>query len=287
MRPDAAGLELLVRGPALAAGEGGVALALVGDISAQRLSPDGSSSPVQPWTAFVLASGETLKIGAARKGIAYLAVSGGIQTAPMLAAAPPIAAPGWVVCLEKGGTLPCGAPAALHQGKAWTWERGPVRVLPGPQYDHFPQESFDALEDYAFTVGSASDRMGLRLSGPAPLAHNDKGAEIATDGVVPGVIQVPGDGQPIVLLADGQTTGGYAKIAAVISADLPRLGHLRPGDDIRFTLVTRNEAREALKERQTVFARWLAGLTGAAGEIDQAALYHANLISGAISGRDE
>ncbi len=73
----------------------------------------------------------------------------------------------------------------------------------------------------------------------------------------------------------------------MISADLPRLGHLRPGDRVRFKLVTRDEALKALEDRQAAFARWCSALTGAAGQIDQAALYRANLISGAVSGQDE
>jgi allophanate hydrolase len=284
---DAAGLELLVGGPALTANGGSVAIALAGDVSAHRISPDGGASPIKPWTAVVIAAGETLRIAPPRKGIAYLAVSGGIQTEPMLGSRATYRRAGLGGFLEKGGSLPCAQAGALHQGKVWAWETGPIRLLPGPQDDHFPPESFEALERQGFRVGPASDRMGLRLWGKDPLKHTDKGAEIATDGVTPGVIQVPGDGQPIVLLADGQTTGGYAKIATVISADLPRLGHLRPGDAVDFKLVTRDEARKALRDRQTAFARWCAALTGAAGQIDQAALYRANLISGAISGQDE
>jgi biotin-dependent carboxylase-like uncharacterized protein len=284
--PEAAGLELLVGGPALRAMEGNVAIALAGEVSAQRIGTDGNARPVKPWTAFVLACGETLRVGAPRKGIAYLAVSGGIQSQPMLGSRATYRRAGLGGFLEQGRSLPCSAPGALHHGKGWSWESGPIRVLPGPQDDHFLEESLDLLEHQRFTVGPASDRMGLRLSGEAPLTHNDKGAEIATDGVVPGVIQVPGDGQPIVLLADGQTTGGYAKIATVIAADLPRLGHLRPGDAVTFKRVTREEARKALKERQAAFARWCGGLTGAAGQIDQVALYRANLISGAVSGQE-
>jgi allophanate hydrolase len=284
--PEAAGLELLVSGPTLKATKGSVAIALAGEISAQRIAPDGTSTTVKPWSATVLGVGETLKVGSPRKGIAYLAVSGGILTEPSLGSRATYRRAGLGGFIEKGASLPCAAPGALRQGKGWAWESGPIRVLPGPQDDHFPPESRDLLERQSFKVGPASDRMGLRLIGETPLSHNEKGAEIATDGVIPGVIQVPGDGQPIVLLADGQTTGGYAKIATVISADLPRLGHLRPGDRVTFALVTREEARKALKERQAAFARWCAALTGAAGEIDQAALYRANLISGAVSGQE-
>jgi len=284
--PEAAGLELLVSGPTLKATAGSVAVALAGEVSAQRIGVDGTTSPVKPWTAIVLISGETLRVGPPRKGIAYLAVSGGIQSEPLLGSRATYRRAGLGGFLEKGGSLPCAAPGALHQGKNWAWESGPIRVLPGPQDDHFPEASLDLLERQSFKVGPASDRMGLRLSGETPLSHTDKGAEIATDGVVPGVIQVPGDGQPIVLLADGQTTGGYAKIATVIAADLPRLGHLRPGDAVTFKRVARDEARQALKDRQAAFARWCASLTGAAGQIDQAALYRANLISGAVSGQE-
>jgi allophanate hydrolase len=227
-----------------------------------------------------------LRVGPPRSGIGYLAVSGGIQSEPMLGSRATYRRAGLGRFLERGDCLPCTAPGALHQGKSWAWESGPIRLLPGPQDDHFPQASLDLLERQSYKVGPASDRMGLRLAGETPLSHSEKGAEIATDGVVPGVIQVPGDGQPIVLLADGQTTGGYAKIATVIAADLPRLGHLRPGDTLKFKRVSRDEARQALKDRQADFARWRAGLTDAAGTIDQAALYCANLISGAVSGQE-
>ena len=284
--PAYAGLELLAMGPTLLAKDGPVAVALAGEIEARKIAPDGTTSAVPAWGAVVLAQGETLKIGAPRKGVAYLALSGGVQTAPSLGSRATYRRAGLGGFLAAGDALPCAAPGALHQGPAWHYENGPIRVLAGPQDDHFPEASLKALESGEFKVGPASDRMGLRLSGPT-LAHNDKGAEIPTDGVIPGAIQVPGDGQPIVLLADGQTTGGYAKIATVISADLPRLGQARPGDSLRFRLVTRDEARKALAKRQADLATWQGKLTLAAGEIDQAALYRANLISGVVAGGDE
>jgi biotin-dependent carboxylase-like uncharacterized protein len=284
--PDYAGLELLSVGPTLLAKNAPVAIALAGDIQARKTAPDGTVTPVPAWSAVILAQGETLKIGAPRKGIAYLALSGGVQTAPMLGSRATYRRAGLGGFLVAGDKLPCAAPGALHQGPAWRYESGPIRVLAGPQDDHFPEASLRGLETGEFTVASSSDRMGLRLSGPV-LAHNDKGAEIPTDGVIPGAIQVPGDGQPIVLLADGQTTGGYAKIATVISADLPRLAQARPGDVLRFALVTRDEARKALAKRQADLATWQGKLTMAAGAIDQAALYRANLISGVVAGGDE
>lgn len=284
--PAAAGLEILAMGPTLLATDGSVAVALAGEIEARKAAPDGTVSAVPAWSAVILAQGESLKIGAPRKGVAYLALSGGILTTPMLGSRATYRRAGLGGFLAAKERLPCGSPAALRQGPPWRYEQGPIRVLPGPQDDHFPAKSLDALESGEFKVGSASDRMGLRLSGPV-LPHNDKGAEIPTDGVVPGAIQVPGDGQPIVLLADGQTTGGYAKIATVISADLPRLGHARPGEILGFKLVTREEARKALAKRLADLATWQGKLTSAAGEIDQQALYRANLISGVVAGMEE
>lgn len=283
---DCAGLEVPAAGPTLLAAEGPVAIALAGEIDARKTAADGAITPIPPWCAVILAQGETLKIGAPRKGLAYLAVSGGIRTEPMLGSRATYRRAGLGGFLKTGDRLPCAAPGALRQGPAWRYEEDPIRVLPGPQRDHFTVAGLDALENGAFTVSPSSDRMGLRLSGPA-LAHNDKGAEIPTDGVVPGAIQVPGDGQPIILLADGQTTGGYAKIATVISADLPRLGQARPGDVLRFARVDRGEARKALAKRMADLANWQGALSGALGKIDQAALYRANLISGVVSGGEE
>lgn len=284
--PDRAGLEILAMGPTLQANDGPVAVALAGEIEARKIRSDGSSTAVPAWVAVILAQGERLKIAAPRKGAAYLAVSGGFLTAPVLGSRATYRRAGLGGFLVARDRLPCGTPGLLYQGSAWRYEDGPIRVLPGPQEDHFPAASIALFEQAEFTVAPASDRMGLRLAGPI-LAHNEKGAEIPTDGVVPGAIQVPGDGQPIVLLADGQTTGGYAKIATVISADLPRLSQARAGDRLRFKLITREEARKAMAKRQAEMAGWQAKLTGAAGEIDHAALYRANLISGVSSGMEE
>ena len=102
--------------------------------------------------------------------------------------------------------------------------------------------------------------MGVRLEGTA-LAHVSKAAaDIVSDGVTPGSIQVPGNGQPIILLADAQTVGGYPKIATVISADLPRLGQAKPGDTIRFAAVSVREARDALVAREKRWSDWAAGV---------------------------
>jgi allophanate hydrolase subunit 2 len=116
-----------------------------------------------------------------------------------------------------------------------------VRAVLGPQSEGLTPAALARLFGEAWTLGPASDRVGCRLLGPR-LDHAGP-AEIASDGMVPGAIQVPPDGQPIVMLADGPTTGGYPKAATVVSADLPRLAQLLPGRGrIRFELLPAEEA---------------------------------------------
>ena len=122
--------------------------------------------------------------------------------------------------------------------------------------------------------------MGLRLDGPR-LEHA-RGADIVSDGVTPGAIQVPGDGRPIVLLADCQTVGGYPKIATVIGADLPRLGHALPGHKLRFVAVSADEALAARRDATHRLAECIAGMVPGGAELDLDALYGANLIDGVI-----
>jgi allophanate hydrolase subunit 2 len=118
-----------------------------------------------------------------------------------------------------------------------------LRAVAGPQDDLFTDEARARIESETYEVTALSDRTGCRLAGPV-LTHRGAG-EILTDGMVPGCIQVPPNGQPIVMLADGPTTGGYPKIATVVRADLGRLGQLVTGAPVRFRLVTIEEAQRA------------------------------------------
>ena len=109
-----------------------------------------------------------------------------------------------------------------------------MRVVLGPQVDHLEPESLRAFLGTSWRVGTASDRVGLRLEGGERLRHRLR-AEILSDGMVPGCVQVPPDGRPIVMAADGPTTGGYPKVATVVTADLPLLAQLLPGaGEVRF-----------------------------------------------------
>ena len=116
-----------------------------------------------------------------------------------------------------------------------------LRVILGPQQDHFTDEALETLATATYTVAAASDRMGYRLDGP--MLHHAGPKEIVSDGMVLGAIQVPPNGLPIVMMADRATTGGYPKIATVTSADIAKLAQLVPGDRVRFAPVALDETR--------------------------------------------
>lgn len=161
----------------------------------------------------------------------------------------------------------------------------PIRVMLGPQVDSFTQGGIDTLLGSTFTVSHRADRMGYQLDGPA-IAHGAGGYNIVSDATVAGSIQVPGNGLPIVLMADRQTTGGYPKIATVISADLRRLAQSRPGDPVRFEAVTLATAREAALERQRAIAD-LPGRLRHLGGLDVERLLAANLAGQAVDALGE
>ncbi len=125
-----------------------------------------------------------------------------------------------------------------------------IRVVLGPDLEHFTENGIETFLSSAYVITPESDRMGYRLEGGPVIEHSEKGPDIVTSPLVPGSIQVPGSGRPIVMMRDAQTTGGYAKIATVITADLPFLAQSRPGTEIMFKRVAPEEAREILKRRE-------------------------------------
>jgi allophanate hydrolase subunit 2 len=153
-----------------------------------------------------------------------------------------------------GQSLACAPSRMPAVAVVWDWPASPVtiRVLPGPQFDWFlaPREFTDGVYD----VQPASDRMGLRLNGPM---LTRRAGELTSEPVAPGAVQVTNDGRPVVLGVDGQTIGGYPKIAHVIRADLDCLGQLRPGDRVRFQFVNADEAAAAAAERERRIHEWL------------------------------
>lgn len=292
--PGAAGLEW--RGPALRlrVRAGPVRIAVAGGVARWSDGPDAPSQPLAPWCSAVLATGACLHLAALPGGCACLAVSGGVQVPQVLGSR---ATHGRTRLggldgrmLQPGDVLACDRLAG-DDARVWcaaappAWhDAGPIRVLPGPQADHFTPAAQAALTDVPWRVTPALDRMGIRLAGPALVHVDAAAADIVSDGVVPGAIQVPADGQPIVLLADAQTVGGYPKIATVISADLPRLAQRRAGDTLRFAVVDGRQARAAAQQVRQRWQAWCAALRRGrpAGGVDEAALYRDNLISGML-----
>ena len=163
-----------------------------------------------------------------------------------------------------------------------------LRVILGPQDDHFEPDSVARLSQAEYRIGNERDRMGVRLEGPALVHRAERGADIVSDGTAPGAIQVPASGQPIVLMADCQTVGGYAKIATVIRADLLRFAHLMPGERIAFAVVTREQAHAAWLTEAAGLAAWIAGLrrVADAGRVDAAAILGVNIVDGVVARHD-
>lgn len=283
--PETAGIEFCMLGGTFAVEGDPVLVAVVG----APLAVNGTATPAL--TSVVLAAGDRLTVGAARGGVyACLAAAGGfLRPAEMgslsvhrrsgIGGRPLVAGDE----LETGSRA--GRPAPLTLPGLPPDSDGPFRVVLGPQDDLFTPEAVATFLGEPFTVSTRADRMGTRLTGP-PLAHA-KGFNIVSDGIVTGHVQVPGDGQPIVLMRDRQTTGGYPKIATLVSADLARFAQQQPGRRARFRAVSREEAVAALVEHRRAVARMLARVEPAAGAMTSERLLSVNLISGVEdAGRD-
>lgn len=285
---DAAAIEIALVPPKLRAEDGPVRLALGPGLSGQ-VSGD-NPRPVGTWTAFTLDPGETVDLRCeAGCPVALIGIGGEIDLAYALHSRSTLPRAGlgpFGRKLEDGDAIPISAPAADPGDRTFAApprpESGPLRAVPGPQAEWFTEASRETFFGAEYSVGIETDRMGMRLDGPA-LSHSERGADIVSDGIAPGAIQVPGSGQPIVLLADAQTTGGYPKIATVIGADLSRLARLAPGDRLRFTAVTVEEAEAAARDRRAELDRIAECVVPAnAGRIDPRALWQANLVGGAV-----
>jgi biotin-dependent carboxylase-like uncharacterized protein len=254
--PADAVLEVTGIGPVLRVG-GEVVLAVAG----AEFALDLDGQPVPPFAAFCARDGQVLTFGECRSGMrAYLAAAGGIDV-PLVLRSRATCLSGRYGGLEgrplrEGDVLPILGPDPAASGRAfegrflprrlWPRRASPVevRVVMGPQDDLFTPEGIATFLGSEYRVTNDADRMGYRLDGPR-IAHR-KGADIVSDATAPGTVQVPGDGLPIVLLADRQTTGGYTKIASVIRPDIPALAQARPGDRVRFCKASLAEAHAAL-----------------------------------------
>ncbi len=260
----AAVLEITQLGPVLRT-VADVRLALCGG----DLSPAVDGQPAPLWKTMTLREGRTLTFSRRRAGArVYLAVAGGFGVPAVLGSRAtflrgriggfegrPLRAGDVLEGVEQSlppaerGLRPADMPAYPLPAV--------LRVLPGPHPSAFTEEGRDTFLSQTYTVSPQSDRQGFRLAGPA-IARADE-ADILSEAMPWGGVQVPPDGQPILLMADRQTTGGYPLAGVVISADLPRAGQLAPGDSLRFQAVTLPEAH-VLAMRQE---RWLRVAVGA------------------------
>jgi len=228
------------------------------------------SRALPAWQPVAVRPGQVLELGAMHTGArAYLSVRGGIAVPSALGSASTHIAAGFGGLggrgLRGGDVLHTGhTPMTSHRrAHVLTAEQreallaaGSLRVLPGAHAARSGAGALAALTSGTFTVSSRSDRAGVRLAGESVAEAT---ATLLTEGVPIGAVQIPPDGQPIVMLADHPTTGGYPQLATVIAADLHRLGQLRPGQAVRFTLVERPEASRALAELEELLAAWSGG----------------------------
>jgi len=243
---NAAAIEMTLSG-AVFEFEGDGVIALTG-------SDFGAGLPM--WSAVEIKAGQTVRCGPTLSGArCYLSVRGGIAIPRVMGSASTHVITGiGGHPLRKGDVMPVGAdsvrrPRPAARNVPEFVRGGTLRVTAGPQAGWFDGELLSA----GFTLSEECNRMGLRLRGPAIPSH---AGHMLTEGVALGAIQVPPDGQPIILFVEHQTTGGYPKPANVISADFWRLGQLRPRDQVRFEQVTIEDAVELLRDQE----RWLYSL---------------------------
>jgi biotin-dependent carboxylase-like uncharacterized protein len=283
----AAGIEIGPFGAGFTAREGAVRVALAG---ASR-NADIAGRAVVSDTSMTLADGETLTLGFARGGVfSYLAIEGGIKGEPVFGSLSvnaraglgspyprPLQAGDELQTQAASGAAECriDLPAAVD---------GPIRLVMGPQDDEFGNATKLFL-DSEWKISATSDRMGYRLEGP--VIKHLHGHNIVSDGTVNGSIQVPGNGAPIVLMPDRGTSGGYPKIATVISADLGRLAQIPAGRGFRFKAVGMAEAQAEARK----FSDLLRTLPDRLRSIDNfdlniEALHGANVAGSAVSAVD-
>lgn len=264
----AAGLEITLIGPRLRF----LANAVIA-VTGADLAPMLDEQSLPMWQAHEVYQGSTLSFAGIRDGVrSYLSIAGGIDVPVVLGSRSTFtrARIGGFDgrALAQGDTLSIreGVPTDLGRKRGMSPSRVPVyghshnvRVVLGPQDDAFTPRGMETFLSATYTVTPQSDRVGYRLEGLR--IEHVAGADIVSDGIPFGAVQVVGDGMPIILMADRGSTGGYTKIAAVISADLPSLAQAAPGDTIAFQSVTVEEAHLALREQEQLLREIAPGST--------------------------
>jgi antagonist of KipI len=228
-----------------------------------------NGKPFGPWRSYRLYPGDILSLETLNSGCrSYLALGGGLQVPVVLGSRSTNLSSEFGGLdgrpLRSGDILKADSPRHyLHAaGRKFDlntipsyrnyWE---LRVVMGPQDDHFIEEACEKFLTADYQVSPKSDRTGIRLQGPRATVREGHAESIISEGIIAGAVQVPGDGQPIIVLGE-TVSGGYRKIATVISADLHLLGQVLPGDRVRFQAVTPREARQALWRQEGMIGRF-------------------------------
>ncbi len=253
--PDnAAGLECTLIGPRVEFTDDRLVA-----VTGAAMTPTLNGDAVPAWQGLRVKAGDVLRLAAAKSGVrAYLAVAGGLET-PLILGSRSTYVRGRLGgvegrALRRGDRLPLGSVSAARPRRVRP-DRIPaypgdaeLAVVLGPQDDRFTAAGIAAFLEGPYEMLPQSDRMGARLKGP--FIEHTRGHDIVSDGVPMGGIQVIGEGQPIVLLADRQSAGGYTKIGTVCSFDLGRIAQVKPGGRLRFHRVTVTEAHAMLRDRR-------------------------------------
>ena len=257
-RAEEASLETTVMGLKLKAMREVVIAITGGD-----LFPMLNGEPLEMWRTHLLVEGDVITFKRVQKGCrAYLAVSGGIDV-PSVMGSKATYLSGKFGGLEgralrRGDTLYAAnvrSPldrVGVRFPKEWIplfEKEALLRVIPGPQDHHFTEKGFETFSSSLYQVTPQCDRMGVRLEGPRIERRSDVEESIISEGLAPGAIQVPGDGKPIIILTE-LVTGGYTKIATVISSDLTKVAQLKPGDRVRFNPISIEDAHHILREQE-------------------------------------
>jgi len=226
-------------------------------VTGAHLNPTVNEEPLSMWQAVSVRRADVISFGEPRTGCrSYLAIAGGIDVPEVMGSRStyvrsrlggldgrPIRSGD---SLHTGGSRPLLTAKLPRQYIPELMAENTLRVILGPQHDRFTEKGIHTFLSSEYTVTAQADRMGCRLEGP-PIEHIH-GADIMSDGIPPGAVQVPADGLPIVLLADRQTTGGYTKIATVSTIDLSKIAQAQLGDRMRFLEITCSEAHRLLSE---------------------------------------
>ncbi|WP_246079043.1 biotin-dependent carboxyltransferase family protein [Paenibacillus piri] len=259
-KEDDAALEVTLTGPELKFVRDGIIAIAGGD-----LCPELNGKKVSVWRTFRVAKGDILNFKQAQDGgcRAYIAAAGGIDVPLVMGSRSTFIRGSYGGfhgrALKAGDVISAGISRHSDPGcltgrslppdfKPDFREERPVRFILGPQADAFTEDTIQAFTSSGYTISNQSDRMGYRLEGNV-LAHIN-GPDIISDYITVGSIQIPGDGQPIVLMADCQMTGGYTKIGVVISTDLPYLAQKKPGDTVRFEQIGIDQAHRLWKQQE-------------------------------------